>query len=99
MRADARRVRQRNKHIVVHHRAGSPSVELRVHVRRRSEQREGLIDQVTSQIKQQSAPFPRVALLAPSTFQSGTPALEPRLEAMNLAERAFTEQTAHRQKI
>src|SRR5258708_38324212 len=99
MRANPRPVRQGDEHVVIRGDSRAPDVELRVHVRHWSEQRQSLIDQMAPEVEQQSTGFAWVAELAPAALCVGPPPVEMRLEAMNFAECVLGEETAEGQKI
>jgi hypothetical protein len=86
--------------VVVDLGAGPRPPHLRVYRQRRAQQLERLIDQVRAEVEQQAARVLAVAGLTPlARVHLGPPALEARLEAHELAERAVRHKPPKREEV
>src|SRR5687767_1043495 len=99
MRPHARRVGQREEDIVVDLRARASRVELRVNSRHRPKEEERLVDQVATEVEQEAAGVLGLAALAPAHRHGGSPALEARLEAKDVAQGALGHELAQGEQL
>ena len=71
---------QRDKGVVVGLGAGAPPIQFGIDHRRRAEQGESLVDEVTAEVVEQSAGLSWLGRLAPASGEIRPPTLETRLE-------------------
>ena len=92
-------VQQREERLVGAHAARAQDRQLRRGQRRRAEQLQRLVDQVTAEVEHDPGALARGRRVLPALPELRRPALERRLEAMHLAERARSDDLADREEI
>src|SRR5436309_11202569 len=95
MRTCSRRMLQRDEAIIVRFDALTAAIQLCVYGHSRAEEGEGLIDEMTAEVIQQSTRFGGIGLFTPTTLWGGSPPLEARLEAHDVTEQAVSRKAPH----
>ncbi len=85
--------------VVVGLRARPADIGLGVYGDDRAEERQRLVDEMAAEVVEQSADLQRVTGLAPAALGLRPPALEPGLEALDLAEGALFDELADRTEV
>src|SRR5579872_4025663 len=90
---------QREKYVIVRFGARAPPLQLCINCPNRAKERQGLIDQVASQVVQQTTGFLHCTALAPAALQLRPPSLETGLEARDAPQHPFVQEAAERQEL
>jgi hypothetical protein len=99
VRADAALVAQGEEGVIVDTGPRAAPVQLGVDVADGAEQQEGLVDEVGAQVEEEAPRLLRGRILPPPRLRDGAPALEPGLEAMDVAELTLVDEAPEREEV